>query len=96
MSWHRLVEDSKNVMVKNVTFAETVESRTSQHVLPSIARIYSRLRQLGLPVLRLHSDRAREFIAKPLQRWAQHRGIVLRKPAVTTTRPMADVRQNLV
>ena len=39
MSWHRLVEDSKNVMVKNVTFAETVESRTSQHVLPAIARI---------------------------------------------------------
>ena len=66
-------------MVKNITFVETVESRNASHVLPAIARIYSRLRQLGLPVMRLHSDRAREFLALPLRRWAQHRDIVLTK-----------------
>ena len=57
-AWQRLVEDSQDVMVKNVTFVEAVQSRASQHVLPAVARIYGRLRQLGLPVLRLHSDRA--------------------------------------
>ena len=80
-AWQKLVEESKNVAVKNITFVETIESRNSSHVLPAIARIYSRLRQLGLPVMRLHSDRAREFIAAPLRRWAQHRDIVLTKTA---------------
>ena len=77
--WHRLVEDSKNVAVKNLTFVEAVESRTAAHVLPAIAPIYSRLRQLGLPVMRLHSDRAREFTCLPLRRWAQQRDIVITK-----------------
>lgn len=53
-----------------------MESRTLQHVLPAIARIYSRLRQLRR---RLHSDRARDFMAMPLRRWAQHRDTVLTK-----------------
>jgi len=81
LAWQKLVEESMNVTVKNIIFVETIESRHSQHVLPAIAKIYSRLRQLGLPVMRLHSDRAREFIAAPLRRWAQHRDIVLTKTA---------------
>lgn len=71
------MEESKDVMVKSVTVVKTVESRTLQHVLPAIiARIYSRLRQLRR---RLHSDRARDFMAMPLRRWAQHRDTVLTK-----------------
>ena len=81
LACQKLVEESMNVTVKNITFVETIESRHSQHVLPAIAKIYSRLRQLGLPVMRLHSDRAREFLAAPLRRWAQHRDIVLTKTA---------------
>ena len=80
-AWRRLVEESKDVAVKNLTFVETLEGRTAQHVLPAIANIYSRLRQLGLPVMRLHSDRAREFTASSLRRWAQNRDIVLTKTA---------------
>ena len=65
--------------VKNVTLVEVVESRTANHILPAIARIYSRLRQLGLPVMRLHSDRAREFTSMAVRRWAQARDIVVTK-----------------
>jgi hypothetical protein len=32
-------------------------------------------------VVRLHTDRAREFVAAPLRKWAQHRDIVLTKTA---------------
>ena len=78
-AWNKLVEESKNVAVKNVTMVEVVESRNAQHILPAIARIYSRLRQLGLPVLRLHSDRAREFTSIAVRRWAQARDIVVTK-----------------
>lgn len=78
-AWNKLVEESKNVAVKNVTMVEVVESRNAHHILPAIARIYSRLRQLGLPVMRLHSDRAREFTSLPVRRWAQARDIVITK-----------------
>ena len=78
-AWQKLVEDSQNVAVRNVTMVEVVESRTVQHILPAVARIYSRLRQLGLPVMRLHSDRAREFTSLAVRRWAQARDIVVTK-----------------
>ena len=80
-AWKKLVEETIDVAVKNITFVETIEGRNSHHVLPAVARIYSRLRQLGLPVARLHTDRAREFVAAPLRKWAQHRDIVLTKTA---------------
>ena len=78
-AWHKLVQESRNVAVKNVTLVEVVESRNANHILPAIARIYSRLRQLGLPVMRLHSDRAREFTSLAVRRWAQARDIVVTK-----------------
>ena len=78
-AWNKLVQDSQNVAVRNVTLVEVVESRNANHILPAIARIYSRLRQLGLPVMRLHSDRAREFTSLAVRRWAQARDIVVTK-----------------
>jgi hypothetical protein len=38
-----LVEETIDVAVKNITFVETIEGRNSHHVLPAVARIYSRL-----------------------------------------------------
>ena len=78
-AWQKPAEDSQNVAVRNATMVEVVESRTVQHILPAVARIYSRLRQLGLPVMRLHSDRAREFTSLAVRRWAQARDIVVTK-----------------
>ena len=78
-AWNKLVVESRNVAVQNVTLVEVVESRNATHILPAIARMYSRLRQLGLPVMRLHSDRAREFTSIAVRRWAQARDIVVTK-----------------
>eukprot|EP00435_Cladocopium_sp_Y103_P052393 s1603_g16.t1 len=75
-SWMKLVEDCKQVKVKTLTFVEVISSRTAADVMDGIARIYSRVRSLGLPVLRLHADRAKEFTSRPVQRWCNHRGIV--------------------
>ena len=74
--WHRLVQDATNVGVMNLTFVELLGSRSVAEVLPALARIYARLRALGLPLLRLHSDRARELVAAPVRRWTLDRGIV--------------------
>ena len=75
-AWHQMVEKSKDVMVKNLTFVEVLNGRAVHHILPALARIYARLRSLGLPVHRIHCDRARELISAPVRRWSLDRGIV--------------------
>ena len=74
-TWHRLVEEASNVGVCNLTFVETLESRNSKHIVAAIAKIYCRLRSLGLPLLRLHTDRAKELIGTPVRQWTMARGI---------------------
>ena len=75
-SWMKLVEECKQVKVKTLTFSEVIHSRKTADVMEGIAKIYSRVRSLGLQVLRLHADRAREFTSRAVQRWCHHRDIV--------------------
>ena len=63
-TWHRNVEEAQNVVVHQITFVEPVKSRAVKHVLPALARMYCRLRSLGLPLYRIHSDRAKEFCSE--------------------------------
>ena len=80
-TWNRLIEETSNVTVKNLTFVEILESRHVRNVLPALARVHCRLRSLGLPLLRLHTDRARELVAAPVRQWCMDRGVV---PTMTT------------
>ena len=75
-TWMKLINESKNVAVRNLTFVKPVLDRNVQNVLPAIARIYARLRSLGCPVYRAHSDRAREFVSRQAKQWFLDRGIV--------------------
>ena len=74
--WHRLVHDAPMVGVKNLTFTEVISSRAVKDVMPALARIYARLRYLGLPVHRIHCDRARELTSAAVRRWTLDRGII--------------------
>ena len=74
--WEKKVEEMQDVGVTNLTFVEPITSRQASDVIPAIARIYARLREMGLPVYRLHTDRARELMGVQLKRWAQDRNIV--------------------
>ena len=75
-AWHKAVEEEQEVKVRNLTFVEVLPGRAVTHILPALARIYARLRSLGLPVYRIHCDRARELISAPVRRWTLDRGIV--------------------
>ena len=75
-TWHQLVEEAQNVTVKHLTFVEPIKSRNVKHVLPALSRIYARLKSFGLPVYRLHSDRAREFCSEQVRTWTLERDIV--------------------
>ena len=75
-SWMKLVEECKQVKVKTLTFAEVIQSRSTHHLLEGLAKIYAKIRSLGLPVLRLQADRARELTSKVVQAWCHSRDIV--------------------
>ena len=70
--WTKMVQEATNFRIKSLVFAETVEDRKAMNVF---ARIYARLRALGLPVLRLHSNRVRELVSAPVRKFAEDRGI---------------------
>ena len=59
--WKEKITELQGVEVRNLTFAVPMQSRRSREVVRAVQEVYIRLRTLQLPVLRLHSDRAREF-----------------------------------
>lgn len=75
-SWMKIVEHCQQVKVKTLTFAEVIASRSTSHVMEGLSKIYTKVRSLGLPVLRLHADRARELTSKAVQAWCHSRDIV--------------------
>ena len=87
-TWRRLVDEAQNVTVKQLTFVEPVKSRAVKHVLPALARMYCRLRSLGLPLYRLHSDRAKEFCSEQVKTWARERDVI------TTMTPGSSFKAN--
>ena len=57
-------------------FAVPLKSRRTAVVNDAIKTLYLQLRAEGLPVVRLHSDRARELQNKRLRSWLAHRDIL--------------------
>ena len=73
--WTERIEHEEGVKIRQLTFVEMVESRRGPLVLQAVAKIYARLRFMGLPVLRLHSDRASELRSRQMAQWCMHRDL---------------------
>ena len=56
--WKRKIEEEQNFEVKQITLVEILPDRSGPAVISGLSRMHARLRYLGLPLLRLHSDRA--------------------------------------
>ena len=69
-------QDTQRYLVKNVTMVEPLPSRASKHVICALNLLYAKFRSLGLPLYRLHSDKARELVSGTVQRWAAAKGMV--------------------
>ena len=74
--WKEKVAELQDVEVRNLTFAVPMQSRHFREVVRAVQEVYMRLRTLELPVLRLHSDRAREFTGVKLRDWCTQRDIL--------------------
>ena len=55
--------------LQNVTVTEILESRQIHHIIEATSRVYGRFKALGVPILRIHSDREKSFLSKQFQRW---------------------------
>ncbi|CAE7215856.1 GIP [Symbiodinium sp. CCMP2592] len=74
--WKRKVEDLKKPMeMQALRFVIPLERHSGKEVLEAVQDLHIRIRALGLPVVRIHSDRAREFRVKPLRKWCRERDI---------------------
>ena len=74
-----LTEEEKKAIedfdVEVYRLAIALPSRAAEVVLEGIIQMYLQLRMDGFQVRQLHSDRAREFTTKTLQRWCLNREI---------------------
>ena len=74
--WKEKVAELQDVEVRNITFAVPMQSRHSREVARAVQEVYIRLQTLQLPVLRLHSDLARDFTGVKLRDWCTQRDIL--------------------
>ena len=70
--WRR----SKSRETSKYLVVEVLENRGGPAVVEAIGRIAAKLDFLGLPVKRLHSDRAGEYQSRAFHKWCHDRGIL--------------------
>ena len=69
-AWLEHVEGLEGAVgLQNVTLVEILESRHIGHIVEAASRVFGRFRALGVPILRVHTDREKSFLSKPFQRW---------------------------
>ena len=66
--WNKYVQEKESVETTSLTWTVPLASRKTDDIIAAAAQGYSRLRALGIPVIRVHSDRAREFTSKSFRR----------------------------
>ena len=75
-AWMEHIEGLKGpVGLQNITMVEIVESRHIAHLVEATSRVYGRFRALGVPILRVHTDREKSFLSKPFQRWCSNHSL---------------------
>eukprot|EP00435_Cladocopium_sp_Y103_P042410 s480_g11.t1 len=74
--WKERIEYEEGFKIGQLTFMEILPDRKGSSVIEGMSRLHARLRYLGLPLFRLHSDRAAELRTKSLRRWANQRQVL--------------------
>ena len=75
-SWEALIGDlTKPVEMETIYMVYPVRNRRGGDILLAVQEAVLRLKLLGFPVARLHSDRGSEFASKGLRKWLLERDI---------------------
>ena len=68
-------EDHEDFEVEVYRLAIPIEDRTAEKVLDAVIQMYLQLRADGFQIQQIHTDKAREFVAKGLVAWCKNRNI---------------------
>ena len=74
--WLEEISGLQDVRVCNLTLALPLKSRHANDIIEVTSLMYGRLRSLGLPLHRVHTDRAREFTSRQFSSWLRQRDVV--------------------
>lgn len=58
------------IEIQNITVMEPLASRATAEVILAMDKVWAKFRSLGIPIFRLHSDRACELVGRQAQAWA--------------------------
>ena len=74
--WERVLGDLKKPMEFQVLrFAIPMEKHRGREILEAVQEIYVTLKSWGMPLSRIHTDRAKEFRTKSLRKWCRERDV---------------------
>ena len=74
-AWRAFLKDAKRREVRTLVFAVPLASRKAPQVVEGVAKITTRVRALQVPILRVHTDRAKEFVGQTFRSFLRARGI---------------------
>ena len=75
--WKQMVKElTEPVELQNLTFVEPLESRAVTDILYGLSLIYSKVKALGIPLFRLHTDREKAMTTRRFSQWCAERSLV--------------------
>ena len=72
--WAECIQGRPRVEVENLSLSSPLRSRTAKDVIHAAALLYTRFRSFNIPITRVHTDRAKEFLSREFRQWVLARG----------------------
>ena len=73
--WAECIQGRPRVEVENLSLSIPLRSRTVKDVIHATALLYTRFKSLNIPINRVHTDRAKEFLSRDFRQWVLARDI---------------------
>ena len=74
-SFEQQIAELKDVGVKHLTLAAPLLNRKEATVIAATSKLFARYRALQVPVFRIKTDRAKEFVSKRFREWTTARDL---------------------
>ena len=75
LQWKELLKTRLRVDVTNLTQSMPIRSRSPKDVLEAVALMMTRLQALQVPIARVHTDRAKEFVSQQFRKSILSKGL---------------------
>ena len=88
--WKELLKNKPAVEVANLSQSIPIKSRSPKDVLQGLAVMVARLKALSVPIARIHTDRAKEFVSYQFRSWIRSRELI--QSSTAGDEPMSNGR----